>query len=498
MDFSSTTNPLRSFSQVLCASLALIGWQSAPPRAAVAQTPAPAGALFLGDKGVDLEIAQARQREQRAERVRWELATTLGEYERTGSKDPRWDADARAAMENMAHFLAGDDPHQERSAAAKAACERALAAGCTDPLVGYFGLRLRVGAPAAGGELAAWARRFQKTNGELQASGYPPLRKCYGAVRAAEACSKAVGKGEGAPSAAEVDGLIAQAQARLAEVLADPAVERGSALACAGAYLNFVESCGANPERTFEPLTKLFPIERKDPVLSLLFEGRFWIDYAWQARTAQYANKVTAEGWRLFGERLPRAQAALERAWEKDPGDPRAALDMMTVELGQGEGRARLETWFRRALDANPDSYEACDRKLNYLEPKWHGSAETMLEFGRQCLATGNWPARLPFILLNAHTRLARYEKTPLDYWKRPAVWADVRSLYQACLAADPDSVFDQSGYALYAYRAEQWKLADELFRKLGGKPNLRAMDCTPAQYEEMRRTAAANAAKTS
>ena len=40
-----------------------------------------------------------------------------------------------------------------------------------------------------------------------------------------------------------------------------------------------------------------------------------------------------------------------------------------------------------------------------------------------------------------------------------------MQGLYQAALTANPDSAYDRSGYALYVYRAEQWKLADELFQ---------------------------------
>jgi hypothetical protein len=73
-------------------------------------------------------------------------------------------------------------------------------------------------------------------------------------------------------------------------------------------------------------------------------------------------------------------------------------------------------------------------------------------------------------------------------------VWADVEKLYTACLAANPDSVFDRSSYAFNAYRAEKWKLAAELFARLGDKPNLRAMNCSMEKYEQMRRIAAAKA----
>jgi hypothetical protein len=49
-------------------------------------------------------------------------------------------------------------------------------------------------------------------------------------------------------------------------------------------------------------------------------------------------------------DRLNIAAGALEEAWQLDPKDARICQEMMRVELGQGKGRARLETWFQRGM----------------------------------------------------------------------------------------------------------------------------------------------------
>jgi len=227
-----------------------------------------------------------------------------------------------------------------------------------------------------------------------------------------------------------------------------------------------------------------------DPARLLLIAGEFWTNYAWDARTSEWSNKVSQEGWSLFEKRLPFAAEALEAAWKLDQGDPNIAIVMMQVELGQGKGRDRLETWFRRAMDADPDSYCACAQKLLYLEPKWYGEPEDVIQFGYKCLATNNWASRIPFILLDGHTRLAKQMDDPKAYWKIPDVWSDIQKLYEACLKANPNSKGDLSCYAMYAYRAEQWKLANELFTKVGDNPDLQMMKCTMAEYQNMRQRA--------
>ena len=493
-------------STILSICVVFVGLSWAVPSVSRAQTstggaPPAAVGLWLGDPGVEVEKARANRLEQKAAHLRWEQATTWGDYERIGTKDPRWDADVRATFEHFAHVLAQEPDATAQTAAAKEPCQRALAAGCPDPLLAYVALRL--GLYPAGTTPVALAQRYVQAEQAMEKIAYSPLRKLYASFRVAEQVSKvALPKaGPGAPPAvsagADIAASLDRAQIHLVELLRDPAAQRDSVFAVADDFLHFAQHVPEGEARVFAPLDAVFTSGQLkaagETATGKLIEGVFWTTYAWQGRTSRWAKDVADKGWELFAERLPKAQAALEKAAALDPADPHISYMMMTVELGQGQGRSRLETWFRRAMDADPDYYGACSNKLLYLEPKWYGDAQAMLNFGHQCQATANWPARLPFILLLAHTKLAAYLPTPLDYWKKPEVWADVRQLYQGALLVNPDSSFDRSGYALYAYRAGQWKLADELFKALGDKPNLTAMQCTPAQYGQMRQEAAAH-----
>lgn len=151
-----------------------------------------------------------------------------------------------------------------------------------------------------------------------------------------------------------------------------------------------------------------------------------------------------------------------------NPRSPAAALAMSNVELGQNTGRESMELWWKRAMEAAPDSYEACARKLHYLEPKWHGSAEDMVAFGRECLETCNWGSRIPIILVEAHILAAGYQNDPDAYIARPEVWKDIQSVYLPYLEAFPERHHDRSMYAKLACRAGQWMVADEQFKRLG------------------------------
>ena len=227
------------------------------------------------------------------------------------------------------------------------------------------------------------------------------------------------------------------------EVTKTPDVPLSSLIELGGQFLSLTSVAnGVDRKPFFEEiyagLDKAFP--NNSAVLA--FKGRFLTGYAWDARGGGYANTVTPERFKLFGERLDMAAEVLEPAWKMNPNDPAAATEMLTVELGQGRDREVMETWFKRAMKANPDNIAACRAKMLYLEPKWHGSPEEMIAFAHECRDGQNWYAQLPFQLVEAHQTLSQYAKDPDAYFHQPEVWEDLDSIYKPWLAAWPDNPF--------------------------------------------------------
>jgi hypothetical protein len=236
------------------------------------------------------------------------------------------------------------------------------------------------------------------------------------------------------------------------------------------------------------------PLERRFPndanVLAL--KGRAYVDWAWEARGGGWANTVTPQGWKDMAARLDEASAALTRAWQLDPDDADVAVEMINVELGRNGDRDVMEAWFKRAMAADPDCYAACTSKLYFLEPKWHGSAEDMLAFGRECVAGGNWRERLPAVLIDAHVALAAYEADKDAYWLKPGVWDDVVRVYAEHVRLFPDDSDIRGYYAKFAYKCHQWKVLNEQLAKLGKDADPEMFgDGTPAALEAARTTAA-------
>lgn len=454
---------------------------------------------FLGDPGTNVEAARAKLRERRAVRLQWELATTLEAYERIGTKNPQWNDAARDALTRYANFLAGTS-NDECNDELKDAFQKALSAGCTDPLVVYFGLRLECYPPETSS--IDLAKLYATAEERLQASQYPAIRKCYASVRAAEQAWKARSSSvrtSGSENLAlinSVPAVLTRAETQFEYVLRDESANRDSLYDLTDkTFLDVARDTPYGQKQVFEPLERFFAANSSkiagDAPGAGVIEGSFWVESAWNARGTGWSSSVTQNGARLFRENLQKAQAVLERAWAADASDPNIAIQMMTVELGQGLGPDRLETWFRRAMDADPDSCEAAHKKMLYLEPRWYGSAEDVMNFAHQCVATGNWKSRIPFVLVSAHADLAYLSDSPNEYWKRPEVWNDIEKFYAACFAWNPNSSYDRSHYAMTAIRAQKWKVADEQFTALGDNVNLKGMNCSAAQYQRYRQMAA-------
>lgn len=200
------------------------------------------------------------------------------------------------------------------------------------------------------------------------------------------------------------------------------------------------------------------------PVRAAL-RGAFLIKWAWQARGSGWANTVTEEGHRYMQDRLEQANRTLTAAYEKNPSDFLAATLMIGVELGQGNGREVMETWFERAMKDRPDNFTACSRKAWYLQPRWYGSPEDVVDFGIACVRTGNWRGKLPLILPEAIDDLADQQE---DLYENDEVWKLVSPVYEKFLEHYPDSICTRTTYADCAARGGRIEVLQKQLAELG------------------------------
>jgi ankyrin repeat protein/tetratricopeptide (TPR) repeat protein len=390
---------------------------------------------------------------------------TLGVYEQGGRFDPAGDELAREALSLSAQIWRGTNSVSE--AARHDACVKALDAGCDDPtLFYYYVLSLdRTSDLSEADERALFTRAAE----QLAASRHPAVRKCWAFLFAARRQPAPHG-GRTVIQTDNMTLLIDAAFSLLPLVAADPDIPSRDLVDLCDEFVQTYARRYGNSEpglaRVMVILQDALPTNSPLPHILM---GDHLLGQAWKARGSGFANTVTEHGWELFRKHHQEAEAAYRRAWELDNRNPRIAYRMIRI-AGENGDRKDLERWFQRAMLLDPNYYAACSRKLFFLTPKWGGSEEQMLEFGRTCFETENWEGPLPFILVDTHLQLAGSPQYPSRdaYLAQSNVWSDIERVYEAYLSHTPESHFRRSQYAFQAARALRWTVALEQFETLG------------------------------
>jgi hypothetical protein len=381
--------------------------------------------------------------------LEYNLRTTLEAYNQVGHKNAKWDNDARKALETFARIRSWTNGNaMPLLDEIWTNTSRALSNGCDDPMIQYFNLRYVTNLNRTNAAIA-----FSRAAADLQKCGYPEVRVYYASMWALK---------NGVLVNPKKPSLTALAKAtgeHLAKALEDktmPLKEADEAcdVLIAGECFNTHNQWAA-----FEPLAPVLASRWKDTSFALLIKGRAYTSYAWLARGNGFADTVSETGWKDFAARLELAASSLEEAWRLNSQDVRICLAMMNVELGQGQGRKRMEFWFQRGLRLDAGNRKLCDFKMWYLYPRWYGSHEEMIEFGRECTDNPNWTGEVRLMLAEAHDLVAKEiqdKEQRRKYYEQPEVWRDIQHTYEQFFKLYPERVGYRHNYALMAAKCCQ------------------------------------------
>jgi hypothetical protein len=419
---------------------------------------------------------RARMEKRFQDRLAWNRRTLGAAYEKVGKKDPRWDEAARKALDLAARMYSLQYepivPYTEVHAAAKQAVE----AGCRDPLILYVYARTSL-APNFPGA-AEYDKRLQAASVAMAASGYSPFRRAV-AIRTALDNKLSDPTRLITPTDRPV---LAQKLDVVFDLLRRSAAEDQRTADWDERWFDEINAAirmhtqlsgdyKAAFDRVDAGLARIPGIE----ALRLVVKGNFYFYWGWEARGQGFAPAVAEEQARTFVERLGEARTALLEAWKRQPGQPNVARLMIDVENAIGGGdREAMETWFERAMLANGDDRGACLTKLDWLDPKWHGgdSPDEMLAFGKACAATKNWHTGIILLAADAHYRVAVMTggRDGVKYLRTPAVWNEIRTVFDDYLKHYPDDNVVRSKYAVICYQAMYYHEAQAQFQAVGDR----------------------------
>jgi hypothetical protein len=211
-------------------------------------------------------------------------------------------------------------------------------------------------------------------------------------------------------------------------------------------------------------------------------------DAAWDIRGTGYSETVSDGKMRRFQTLITMAETMLVIGIDKGSSDPAVASDMLSLMIGEGkpaEHDREMTEWFEMARMLDPGSVDPWDRRLSSLLPRWGGSDEAVLAFGRSAFARKEWNTRAPFLLIAAHDWIFRGPPARLGYFERRDVCADVKAVYDGFLAQHPRAVTDRSRYVRRLVECKAWSDADAQLTQLGDRVVLSVFD---GQYEVERK----------
>jgi tetratricopeptide (TPR) repeat protein len=203
-----------------------------------------------------------------------------------------------------------------------------------------------------------------------------------------------------------------------------------------------------------------------DSGLRVALDGDYFIDLAWAARGSGYANTVSDRQAAVCTERLQKAQQILEEAFSKYPNEPAISTEMLSVAIGNSLDGDTMETWFQRALQADPNNFLAYANKALYLQPRWYGTVDGEVNFVRTCVDTQNWTFRIPMVLASALDMVA--DNGDSDLFARTEVWTFVEPVYRKYLELHPRSTRYRTFFLRAAYLGHHRDVVSEQYKLLG------------------------------
>ena len=418
-------------------------------------------------------------------RLQWNLHTTIDAYRTAGSSSPAWDQYATNALIEFARSRSSAlYPGEPFGDIISTAAMQAVHAGCNDPLVNYLYVKFYLSSTADKDTLTA---ALITAATQLNQSAYPPVRKFYASMRASQQYAWANNYPTNGP--ANVAAINQQLMDNFLAMLDDPATPAeemyDATHECLQMYAWGSTTYPKLYDRVEQSLSKNWPNAPE----TWLIKGEANYQLGWLARGGGYANGVSDDQWKDFFAKLSTADEATRKAWDLNPKDARIPTLMIKISAErQQKDLNDMQLWFNRAMNLNTNNYEACGYKLHYLTPRWYGSRDEMLAFGRECVANTNWGGEVPLILVDAHTdyNSARQatEEEKYAYWKEPDVWPDIKAAYERFFELNPDADATYKNYAWYAYYAGQWsdfvsiaeKVRPEDYGFFGGKESFSKM----------------------
>jgi hypothetical protein len=190
-------------------------------------------------------------------------------------------------------------------------------------------------------------------------------------------------------------------------------------------------------------------------------------NFAWKARGDDFADSVTPEGWKLFGERMQKSLDTLNEAEQISQSDPEWRNSMLVATSALDWNRAKADALVGESLSREPGYFYIARIQADNLLPKWYGEpGETEKFVADVADRIGGVEGEATYFFV-AEYILTVAEKCipctpPTMSWKR------IREGYAAIQLLYGTNNFERNAYAFLAVHAGDRETARRAFEVIG------------------------------
>jgi hypothetical protein len=179
-------------------------------------------------------------------------------------------------------------------------------------------------------------------------------------------------------------------------------------------------------------------------------EAEYWQWYAWNARGAGYASTVTPDGWKLFHERLQKAEAVLDESRSFASDSPLWGLAYIEVGTGLGWPKDRILRQLAESAAKDPTFSLLYTTTAYYLTPRWGGDWLLVDQLARSAVksteATEGWSyyALVYMSVDSCCGTMNLFRDTDVS-------WPDMKRGFEDLVRLYPHSAWNVNRFAAYA-----------------------------------------------
>jgi hypothetical protein len=190
------------------------------------------------------------------------------------------------------------------------------------------------------------------------------------------------------------------------------------------------------------------------------------VEYAWKARGGGYASEVTEDGWRLFKERIAKAEQILNEAKTISEKCPHWYTVMSHIATAQGWDIERYNKLFKEAISIEPLYEETYLTKASYLMPRWHGRKGDVEKFAEEVINTlgGKEAYRIYYLIVTNQIELYGFDSLK----ETEFCWEKIIKGYEASQDLYGFRVGRLNYFCNMALKVGDYKTARKAMRKIG------------------------------